>query len=228
MKTFKSKVLSINRITSDLINISFSVPPGFRFKPGQYVILEFKEGGKITRRPYSIASKNVNELDLCVNNVGGIASNYLFNLKEGDKVSFSEPTGKFTFSLESKNKEIYFIAIGTGIAPFRPMIYSLIKNKTKINLFFGNKLKETTIYDKEFSKLANENKNFIYYNILSRTSDNVYPHQGHVQDFITRLVKQNSRAHFYLCGLKEMIDSCVNLLHEKGVQDEQIFYERYD
>jgi len=228
MNSFNSRVISIDRITEDLANINFSVPDKFEFKPGQYVILEFEENGKKVRRPYSLASKKLNQLDLCVKDVGGPASKYLFNLKIGDEVKFIGPMGKFEINRESKDKAMYFVATGTGIAPFRPMINSLLKNKNKIVLIFGNKTTETSIYDKEFQGLAKSNSHFSYYNVLSRTEDKKYFPQGHVQDFLDKFVKNNSKVHFYLCGMKDMINSCVNVLKEKAVQDNQIFYERYD
>jgi ferredoxin--NADP+ reductase len=56
----------------------------------------------------------------------GVASNYLADLKPGDKVLMTGPSGK-RFLLPENAEDFNYIlfATGTGIAPFRGMIMEL-------------------------------------------------------------------------------------------------------
>lgn len=71
----------------------------------------------------------------------GIASNYLCDLKPGDEVEFSGPTG-YPFPIpENTNSNLLMIGMGTGIAPFRALVRTIYEKhggwKGKVRLFHG-------------------------------------------------------------------------------------------
>jgi len=73
----------------------------------------------------------------------GIASNYLCDLKRGDRLTLAGPFGVAFEVPEEPDANIILIGTGTGIAPFRAFvkhIYHNVKNfKGRVWLFYGGK-----------------------------------------------------------------------------------------
>lgn len=231
---FNSKITEIEDITKDIKILRLSVPKNFEFKAGQYLSLSvFDEKGRKIRRPLSIA--NVpwdNYVEFCVKLIkGGLASEFIRKAKKGDEVELFGPAGKFILDSEGKDKDkdLFFIAAGVGIAPFAGMIKDTLNkgNKNKIILTKSSRTEEDSLYDNLFEKLSNKHKNFEFHNVFSRPlgkSEN----KGYVQDFLEKYLPENFDGNFYVCGLQEMINSVGDRLVELGFNEEQIFYEKFD
>jgi ferredoxin--NADP+ reductase len=89
----------------------------------------------------------------------GVASNYISNLKPGDKVLMTGPSGKSFLLPENKTDFNYvFFATGTGIAPFRGMVIDLIEAGAKgdIALLFGCPYRTDVLYKSYFEELQKE------------------------------------------------------------------------
>ena len=91
------------------------VPPGTR-----------ADGRPHEIRLYSIASardgekRNANNVSLTIKRVeGGVASNYMCNLKVGDKVEVTGPFGTTFLMPNDAQANVIMICTGTGSAPFR-------------------------------------------------------------------------------------------------------------
>jgi ferredoxin-NADP reductase len=110
--------------------IKINSPEHFRFKAGQFVMIDLPIDSKIHTRSYSIASApsddNIVEL-LIVLKQGGLGTTYLFeNIKVGSTLECSLPLGKFSLP-EEIDRDICFISTGTGIAPLRSMLIDMLK-----------------------------------------------------------------------------------------------------
>ena len=96
-KTLLTKKQQLNSSTY-LYHFDLIEPKEIIFIPGQYVILKVpSEKGPVSRL-YSIASPNTkkNSFELIIEIIpGGLASNYLFSLKENTEVVFQGPAGLF-------------------------------------------------------------------------------------------------------------------------------------
>ena len=225
---FESEVLEIRKLTPKVREIKFSTPEDFEFKAGQFVSVTFYLKERNVIRPYSIASSPSSKfMNICIKNVGGEASKYFFNLKVGKKVNFISPMGSFILKDSSKNKDIIFLCVGTGIAPYMSMIFDLLekKHKRKIVLIKGERSEENSIYDKELKELE-KYPNFKFYNILSQPKNKNFKNKGYIQDFIEEYANYE-KGHFYICGLSGMIRDVKKLLEEKKI-GEEIFFEQYD
>ena len=152
----------------------------------------------------------------------GVASNYLCDLKVGDRLQITGPAGrKFLLPTQSEmNRPYLFFATGTGIAPFRGMLHRLLKQKSplekQIYLFFGVKREGELMYGEEFKGYQNFS-NFHYRTACSREQknargDKLYLHHliGAEKEEISALLK-NPGTLIYICGTKGM---------EKGVLEE--------
>ncbi len=231
IKKINSKILDVKSLTKDTKEISLEIPKDFSFNPGQYILLELPIEGKIQKRAYSIASNpsNRNNIDLCVKKVSqkGFVSE-LFKLKNNSKINFIGPAGKF-FINDFPKQDLVFIAVGTGIAPFKSMIEYLLNNefKNKITLIHGYRHEKGILYEKELSTLEKEHTNFKQNIILSQPKTKNYK-KGYVQDFIRSLSKNPEKNKFYICGMRNMIDEVSKELSKMKVKPQNILFEKYD
>jgi benzoyl-CoA oxygenase/reductase BoxA protein len=190
-------------------------------------------------RQYSIASprdgerKGYNNLSLTVkrvtqdyhgNEASGVCSNYLCDLKKGDKVDVIGPFGSTFLMPNHPNSHLLMICTGTGSAPMRAMTEyrrrRRLKGATgKLMLFFGARTKEELPY---FGPLVNLPKDFIDTTLaLSRA---VGQPRRYVQDAmreraedVARLL-QDGNTHIYVCGLKGMEDGVLAALQDVASQ----------
>jgi len=223
---FKSKIINIEDISKDTKHITISVPEDFDFYPGQFISLILDIGGEELRRPYSIASKpKKGELELCIKILpDGKATPTIGKLKSGDELSVMGPMGTFYINDQSLAKPITFISTGTGVAPFRSIITHLLEHNFEkpITLVTGYRFEGNILYESAFKELEEKYSNFKYHRILSR--------EGERKGYVMILIDENFNkdADYYICGLKDMVNSVTSHLEEKGVPEENIFFEKYD
>ena len=188
-------------------------------------------------RQYSIASPRngerpgYNNLALTVKRVTqdhggrpvqGIASNYICDLKVGDKVQVVGPFGSSFLMPNHPRSHIVMICTGTGSAPMRAMTEwrRRLRNSGKFEggkllLFFGARTQQELPY---FGPLQNLPKDFIDINLaFSRTAGQP---KRYVQDLmreraadLAALLRDGS-SHFYVCGLKSMEEGVVVALRD--------------
>jgi ferredoxin--NADP+ reductase len=143
----------------------------------------------------------------------GVASNFLCDLKPGDKVRLTGPSGKrFVLPAAPGEHDYLFFATGTGIAPFRGMLMELLgaKASSRIVLVMGAAYATDLLYHEELRRLARENPNFTYLTAISREKQEDGQGPMYVQDRLRsdagELVPllQSHRTLVYICGLAGM------------------------
>jgi benzoyl-CoA 2,3-epoxidase subunit A len=142
----------------------------------------------------------------------GVGSNYMCDLKAGDKVQVIGPYGTTFLMPNHPGSSLLMICTGTGSAPMRAMTEYRRRHKEvhqggKLMLFFGARAQNELPY---FGPLMKLPKEFIDINFaLSREPNQ--PKQ-YVQDLIrTRTADvakllQDENCFIYVCGLKGMED----------------------
>ena len=213
--------------------LAFEPGVDFDFEAGQFLNIMIPETAdhKALKRPYSIASPPIwkGYLDLCWKRVqGGIATNYLWTLKEGDQLQIQGPLGRFTLR-QPQPKTIVFISTGTGIAPFRSMLHVLLKNGVPCEIWniFGNRFEEDVLYKEEFEGLAKKYSNF--HNVFTVSRPKTWKGETqYVQFMLKKYVTNPADTHIYICGLTNMIMEVQKTALEMGYTKEQIFFEKYD
>lgn len=219
---------------NDVRHITIEVP-AYHYLEGQSAGVlapgENEKGKPHAPRLYSIASigndsVSYKHLELCVkrvvyqNDAGetvkGVCSNYLADLKAGDEVNITGPFGR-NYLLpveEERNRPYIFVATGTGIAPFRPMIKRLLTETPGFNsdvfLFFGGRYMGEMLYKDEFESYKQEN----FHYIISRSREQQTPdgkrlyvhHQMMNHEDVLLPVIKNPDTLIYICGLKGMVD----------------------
>lgn len=98
------------------------------FRAGQYFAIGLAVDGRFVQRPYSAASApaGTGDLEFLVRLVpGGALTPGLWRLARGDRVRVGPPKGLFTLDPDDPRRHL-FLSTGTGIAPLRSMLASLL------------------------------------------------------------------------------------------------------
>ncbi len=225
--TFHATVLENKKLTDDVILLSLSVPKEFSFKAGQFVTIRVEKGEEFRLKSYSILSppSQKGKMDLCIKIVeGGFASEILRKIRKGDSFQVKGPFGHFVFEEDDKNKEIWLIGGGTGVAPLYCMLKEHLadfKNK-KFVLIFSVREKKDLFLHEEFQEMARKHTHFTYMPTLTREKWNGAT--GRVQE---HLPADGENKTFYICGLKELVLETKEVLVKKGVALKNVKSERY-
>jgi ferredoxin-NADP reductase len=225
------KIVAIDTITQ-MVKLFYWQPDNdelYDFVPGQFSIIRFPEiKDTMPYRSYSIAGIKNNCVEFCVSHKeGGKATNLLWSKTVGDSLEITEAKGDFVLK-EPLGKEICFIATGTGIAPFKPMIADLLllEDPPEIYLVYGNRTKDDIIYHQYWQELANQYPNFNYIPVLSREKWD--QDTGYVHPIYQNLFNDGRTAQFYLCGWDEMLKEARRNLKSLGYNRKQYFIESYN
>lgn len=231
----KGVVIRIEDHTHNTKRFWVQVPEAERFDfiPGQFVTLDLPIHEKINKRvrSYSISSwpdgTNVFEL-LVVLAEHGLGTHYLFNeIKVGSELNFRGALGVFILP-ENKDRDIFLICTGTGIAPFRSMINHIYLHQVpfkNIYMVFGCRWQKDLLYYEELKDLEKKLPGFHYHPTLSR--EEWEGHHGYVHPVYEDLAKDKPGALFYLCGWKQMIDEAKKRILEMGYDKKAIHQELY-
>jgi ferredoxin-NADP reductase len=240
-QTFDAQLLRSVSLTEFTKHLELEVKgvSHFGFVPGQWLSVkaDTPEGEEITRA-YSIASppSENGHIAFCLNRVEeGFMSNHLFDLTEGEQLTFQGPFGDFT--LRPPLRDTVFIATGTGIAPFRSMLHWLLSDadddaerhqNREFTLLFGARREQDIYYREEFEQLAAKHNNFHFLPTLSRASEAWKGLRGYVQQHLGEIVGMRTDMHAYICGLDRMVQANRDLLKSLGWDRKSIRYEKYD
>ncbi len=228
-------VTHIEQVTSNTRRFMVNLPgvDSFDFKPGQFVTLDLPihEQRNKRWRSYSIASMpdGTNTIELIIVHLdGGVGSKYMFdNVNVGSELTLRGPQGVFVLP-EDKDKELFFICTGTGIAPFRSMLHYINEQGIdgyKTNLIFGTRTKSDLLYHNEMQLLQTKRPDFIYRPTLSR--EDWEGDKGYVHNIYETLCAQRQPARFMLCGWREMIDEAKDRILKMGYDKKDIHIEIY-
>ena len=191
----------------------------------QYSIASPRNGERPGYNNLSLTIKRVLE-DHQGKPVRGAASNYMCDLKVGDKVQVIGPFGISFLMPNHPRSNIVMICTGTGSAPMRAMTEWRRRLRQsgkfeggKLMLFFGARTQEELPY---FGPLQSLPKDFIDINFaFSRTPGQP---KRYVQDAMREraadigALLKDANTYFYVCGLKSMEEGVVLALRDAAQQ----------
>jgi benzoyl-CoA 2,3-epoxidase subunit A len=177
----------------------------------QYSVSSPRDGERPGYNNLSLTVKRVLK-DREGNPVRGVASNYLCDLKVGDKLQITGPFGTSFLMPNHPRSHIVMICTGTGSAPMRAMLLWRHRQRStgkfeggKLMLFFGARTKEELPY---FGRLDRLPKDFI--DVLLGFSRTPGQPKRYVQDLMRERAADlaallaDADSYFYVCGLKSM------------------------
>ena len=157
-----------------LLRITVETDVPVEFVAGQYLSVRYQE----TTRVYSIASSPTrDELEFCVGRVPGgrMTSELAVDLEVGDTVTLRGPYGDLLLN-EPSERDVVFLATGTGVAPLKSMIDYLFETGRDrygetvrdVWLILGGGWADTLPYRETFRSDADERENFHFVPTVSR------------------------------------------------------------
>ncbi len=136
------------------IIISNQVP-----KPGQFIMI-WVPG--IDEVPMSISNYDDNgTIEITVKNVGE-CTNALHGLKVGDFIGIRGPFGNYFPLLQDKNKKIFIVGGGIGMAPLKFLSSEYRKLGINVTLIEGAKCATQLIYQEELNEILKDPSKTIY------------------------------------------------------------------
>jgi Na+-transporting NADH:ubiquinone oxidoreductase subunit F len=175
----------------------------------------------------------------------GIASSYIFGLKEGDEVTISGPYGEFF--INDSDAEMLYIGGGAGMAPMRSHLYELFKTlKTgrKVTYWYGGRSRAELFYIHYFRDLEKEFPNFKFYLVLSDAlpEDNWvnketcedekgdgfsgFVHQVVMDQYLTKHEAPED-LEVYFCGPPMMNQAVIKMCDDWGIPDENVRFDDF-
>jgi len=233
VNTYRAEVCRIQDLTHDVREIELRLldPLTITFKAGQFVSFEVPKEGqpRPVTRPYSIASppRQDDRILLVLNLVqGGPGSSYLFSLREGERTSFKGPAGAF-YLRDDGDRELLFVATGTGIAPMRSMILAQLHRQPDrpVTLFWGLRSQRDLYWQDELATLAAAYSRFTVVTTLSRPEPGWQGVTGRVTALLDEQVQSVANLAVYLCGGSAMITDVTARINAKGLCP--IYREKY-
>lgn len=220
-KILRSVVIKNKKLSNKFHIISFKFESRIaNFEPGQFLTLKVSKG---IFRCYSIFSlpKDLPNWQVFVDiTPGGPGTTYLKNLKKGDIVHTSNPTGFFT-KREDDTENIIMASTGCGLAPLKSIIESILFKKNNGNkniyLLWGLKSDDKFVLKEKLDKWS-QNKNFHYLFCFSHDITKK------LQNLLLKLPKNKTSV--YLSGNGSFIQESTKELRESGVLEEHIYFEQ--
>jgi ferredoxin--NADP+ reductase len=156
--------------------------------------------------------------------VYGVCSTHICNLKPGDEVKITGPTGKEMLLPDDEEATVIMLATGTGIAPFRAFLWRMFKDGERaLNpeyqfkglawLVFGVATTPNILYKPELEEMQQKYpNNFRLTYAISREQQNAQGGRMYIQHRVAEHAEelwslmQKPNTHTYICGLKGMED----------------------
>lgn len=175
----------------------------------------------------------------------GVASSYIFNQKEGDKVTVSGPYGEFF--INDSDAEMLYVGGGAGMAPMRSHLYELFKTlKTgrKVTYWYGGRSKAELFYIHYFRDLEKDFPNFRFFMALSEPmeSDNWkvmkdiddkegdgfvgFIHNVVIDQYLSKH-EEPEDIELYFCGPPLMNNAVQKMGEDFGLADENIRFDDF-
>ena len=175
----------------------------------------------------------------------GIASSYIFNLKEGDPAIISGPYGEFF--INESDAEMLYVGGGAGMAPMRSHLYELfhtMKTGRKVTYWYGGRSRAELFYIHYFRDLEKNFPNFKFYMVLSDSleSDNWvekkdihdeegdgfvgFVHQAVIDQYLVNHEAPED-IEFYFCGPPLMNKAVEKMCDDWGVPPENVRFDDF-
>ncbi|SEI57758.1 2Fe-2S iron-sulfur cluster-binding protein [Achromobacter sp. NFACC18-2] len=223
---------TIHRIQAycdDVIHLTLALPgEGLDYAPGQYMNVVLPDGAT---RSFSMASAPAgNLIDFHIRRIPGgrCTDQWLGQAGAGAPVEIEAPLGVFSYH-EEDWRPLIMMATGTGIAPIKAILESLLDNEDcpPVTLYWGMRTEADLYLRDEIARWAGRLYEFNFVPVLSRAGQAWTGRRGYVQHAVLEDHQDLSEHAFYLCGAPEMIRQAKHLLAERGASLDHMYADSF-
>lgn len=237
-KRFRGILERKRMLTYDIVEMRIALrdPERIEFTAGQYIQLESQEyaGRDAVMRAYSISSTPSDDrhVEVIIRKVPeGICTTWVFDhLREGGELFLSGPYGDFRLS-ETRAPAV-FIAGGSGMAPIWSMLRDMRKRGDDRRVFylFSGRNQDDLFLTEELFALEQELPNFQYVPCLTREPEGSdwQGERGRIPQVLPKYIPDAADFEAYLCGSASLIDACVAALKQAGMNEANVFYDKFE
>lgn len=225
MIPFPMKVERFVWETEDVFSIQLAHENGdnFLFRPGQFNMLYAFGIGESAISISSDSSKK-SSLIHTIHKIGYVTSQ-LSKLKKGDIIGVRGPFGKGWPVNDVTGKDVVIVAGGIGLAPLRPVLYHIFKNRKKygkVTLLYGARSPQDILYPVELENWRK--KHDIHIEVTVDRADNTWRgHIGVVTTLFDYVQIDPSKTISMLCGPEVMMKFTIDELRNAGLHKKDIF-----
>ncbi len=219
----------IDGYCDDVIHLTLALPgDGLDYVPGQYMNVVLPDG---ETRSFSMASApGGNLIDFHVRRIPGgrYTDQWLGQASAGAPVEIEAPLGVFSYH-EEDWRPLIMMATGTGIAPIKAILESLLDNEDcpPVTLYWGMRTEADLYLRDEIESWAGRLYEFNFVPVLSRAGPDWQGRRGYVQQAVLEDHDDLSEHAFYLCGAPEMIRQATSLLAERGASLDHLYADSF-
>ena len=232
-----AKLVKRQEVADRTVAFEFEKPPGWAFKAGQAVDVTLVEppesDGAGNTRTLSIASAPGDGTLMVVTRMRETAfKRVLSATPSGAKVKVAGPFGNLILH-NNVARAAVILAGGIGLTPFRSMVFHAAQEKLphRICLFYSNQRPEDAAFLEELETLEKQNQN---YSFIPTMTDMEKSHRawngetGRINKHMLSRHSNDARSPiYYIAGPPGMVKGLHTMLHESGVDDDDIRTEEF-
>lgn len=223
------EVISCEELSGYISRVLLQPPQGksLTYQAGQY--LEILQPG-IDPRPFSIANAPIHtdSIELHIRHLpqNDYAKKLLSYINQTKQLTIRGPFGKMIYHPEY-HLPIIFVAVGTGLAPFKAIIEEMFNQHREqpVFLYWGVRHRGDLYWHEQLSALAKKHSYFHYIPVLSQPSvdDHWQGETGWVHEVVLKQHQDFSAWQVYASGHPEMVFAAHKAFLMRGLK-EPYFY----
>jgi CDP-4-dehydro-6-deoxyglucose reductase len=222
-------IRSLRAVSPLVTHLVLEVPAAApNYRPGQYLNVVMEDG---STRSFSMASAPREGLvDFHIRRLEGgrFTGRTLAQLGPGDTLEVEYPHGSFFLHPED-DRPLLMVATGTGLAPIKAMLESLMDNPEcpPVSLYWGTRTADDLYLHDDIQHWDRRLCDFRYVPVLSRADDAWLGRRGHVHRHVASDFADLSEHAIYLCGSPAMIADAKSAFIARGASVDHIHAEGF-
>jgi len=232
---FNARLISIKKLTHDMMEFQFFSEVSPKFLPGQYALLTFP--GVNGLRALSMSNNNNPDKiwSYVVKRVkGGMGTSWLFGeAKQGDQIKIDGPYGHAWLRINN-SRPIICLAGGSGIGAMLSIskgYFASSLGHSPLRLYYGCRTPKDVINQSLVMNTLGSSYEMIYENIVSEPDSSWEGKVGLIHDFLFKefeISKDLLKFDFYIAGPPTMVDTLRRgLIIDYKVPADQVFYDQF-
>ena len=230
MSEAEGRALVVRRVHEEAKEIrAFDVLPegagdvhDLKFEPGQVAVVEVEGAG---RAYFAIASAPEDvELEFLVKCSSDPAARAFYELKPGDRLKLVQIVGHGFDLSKLAGRDLVFVAMGTGVAPLRSALRSVLRRSDefgRVFVLYGARTPAHFCYSDETDSWKAAGVELRQ--VVSRPEGHEWAGPtGYVQSLLDHVLPDLDNPVALVCGSREMIEQTRARLREMGFEPERI------